>query len=122
MPQLLVVSLRTATIAATHSLDSAAGPAFMEYSSRSLVCATANGHVFLLDKRTFKLTHTLCQPSDSTYILAMDVMSNSLITCGMSFSEYQQAAVHDPFIKCYDLRLNKPLQPITATPSAALAK
>jgi len=40
----------------------------------------------------------------------------------MSFSKFQQVPVHDPFIKCYDLRANKPLQPITTSPGAALAK
>lgn len=117
---LLVVGLGGPRVASKHALESSAGPAFMEYSSRSLCCATANGHVYLLDKHTLRHTHTLCEPTATSFVMSMDVMSNTLVTCGMTFSNYQQAAVNDPFIKCYDLRANKALQPITSTPAAAL--
>eukprot|EP00040_Diaphanoeca_grandis_P023802 m.130004 g.130004 ORF g.130004 m.130004 type:complete len:1203 (-) comp29449_c0_seq2:380-3988(-) len=120
-PYIKVVDVNTATMIAKYEFPSVMGPAFMCTTSRMLCCSTQNGHVVLLDPKTFKLQTTLAQGSESI-ILDMDVSNSLLVTCGMSFSSRAQQMVPDKFLKVYDLRYSKATTPLHVTSGPAHIK
>ncbi|KAI8801403.1 ubiquitin carboxyl-terminal hydrolase-domain-containing protein [Cladochytrium replicatum] len=86
--------------------------------SRLVCCGTTTGRVMLKDPRSFNTEHVI--EAHTGTISDMDVVGNTIVTCG--FSQRAGQMVIDPLVKIYDMRTLKTLPPVSFPGGPALLK
>lgn len=118
-PNIAQVDVRTGQVTSVHAVnedcEDSVGTVIIRGGSRFISAASSAGVVSLLDPRSLKIQQTFKMHDGA--ITDMDSSSNLLVTCGLTTSSRLGLVqtVTDPFIKLYDLRYTKAMQPLHIT-------
>eukprot|EP00051_Salpingoeca_urceolata_P017489 m.238457 g.238457 ORF g.238457 m.238457 type:complete len:1258 (+) comp18968_c0_seq2:2845-6618(+) len=104
------VNLLRGSIVSVAQPDNLKSAIILRPSSRFICAASEDGTVTLLDPSDLSIANQL--QAHKGGISDMDVSGNLLVTCGSSPSPRPGQLSVDPFIKIFDLRAIRPLQPL----------